>query len=385
MGDQSVGVQTASADTLRAVSDIWTRALGPKGRRPNANLLHIGVGPKRILRLVDEIETVFGVKLPFGAALKLGTVEALANAIKTGHWPEPSPLVLLKDGSDRHPPLYLIAGGIGIVLEMCNLATATKHPGKTWGLHPPGLDGDEFTLDSVQAMASHHVDRLCGTTDQPVNVIGFSFGGLVALEMGRVLFRRNRRIGLIGMIETPLAERRWPLATRARYLWARSKSRLRLLRLLHGERRADAIRNILRPLRNRILGTIFNRPAFASAYQSTLDIRLKAVLDPMIVTNEKYIPSPIEIPVVLFKAIPAAGEIIDLKDTWRPYIRKLDVVELEVVDLKGRHGDILRPPLVNGIAAEIDARLNGSDTSADQIVRATPVPVRTGDTETPRS
>jgi thioesterase domain-containing protein len=370
MGDQTVGVQTASADTLRAVSDIWTRALGPKGRGANANLIHIGVGTKRILRLLDEIETAFGVKLPIGAALKLGTVEALANAIKTGRWPGPSPLVLLKDGSDLHPPLYLIAGAWGIILETCNLASATDHPGKTWGLQPPGFDGDEATLDSIGAMASYYVGHLRGATDQPVNVIGFSFGGLVALEMGRVLHRQNRRIGLVGLIDTPLAERRWPFATRARYLWARSKARLHGLLNVHGERRADAIRNIVRPLRNRILGMIFNHPAFASAYQPTLDIRLKAVLDRIIVANEKYIPSPIEVPVVLFKARPATGDLVDAEDTWRPYIRTLEVVEVE-----GRHGNMIRPPLVNGLAAAIAARLNGSEstTPADQIVRAAPV------------
>ena len=369
MGDQTAGVQTASADPLRAVSDIWTRALGPKGRDPNANLLHIGVGTKRILRLLDEIETAFGVKLPIGAALKLGTVEALAKAIKTGRWPGPSPLLLLKDGSDSHPPLYLIAGAWGIILETCNLASATNHPGKIWGLQPPGFDGDEASLDSVQGIASHYVAHLSGATDHPVNVVGFSFGGVIALEMARVLRRQNRRIGLVGLIDTPLAERRWPFATRARYLWARSKARLRGLLNVHGERRKDAIRNIVRPLRNRILGMFFTRPSFASAYQPTLDIRLKAVLDNIIVANETYIPTLIEVPMVLFKARPVSGDVVDAEELWRPYIP-----ELEVVEVDGRHGNMIRPPLVNGLAAAIAARLTGSEPAspADRIVPAEP-------------
>ncbi|MDH6258158.1 thioesterase domain-containing protein [Bradyrhizobium sp. BR13661] len=365
MGDQAVGVQTVSAETLRTVSDIWTRALGPKGRGENASLLHIGVGTKRILRLLDEIESAFGVKLPIGVALKLGTVEALADAIKARRWPGPSPLVLLKDGSDDHPPLYLIAGAWGIILETCNLALAIDHPGKTWGLQPPGFDGDEASLDSIQALASHYVEHTSRMNDHPVNVIGFSFGGLIALEMGRLLHDQNRRTGLIGLIDTPLAERRWPFAKRARYLWARSTARLRGLINVHGERRADAIRNILRPLRNRILGAVFNRPVFASAYQPTLDVRLKAVLDRIIVANEKYIPTAIDVPIVLFKAKPDSSDLVDAEEIWRPYIRALDVIEVE-----GRHGNMIRPPLVKGLAAAVAGRLN---EPAERTVRSASV------------
>ncbi|MGO9361318.1 MAG: alpha/beta fold hydrolase [Xanthobacteraceae bacterium] len=370
MGDKTVCVHTVSADILRTVSDIWTRTLGPKGRGANANLIHIGVGTKRILRLLDEIEAAFGVTLPIGAALKLGTVEALANAIKIGGWPGPSPLVLLKDGSDAHPPLYLIAGAWGIILETCNLAAATDYPGKIWGLQPPGLDGDEPTFNTVRDMATHYVAHLSQTADKPLNIIGFSFGGLVALEMARFLQQQNRRLGLIGLIDTPIAERQWPLATRAYYLWERSKARLHFLLHVHGERRADAIRNILRPLRNRILGVFFNRPVFASAYQPDLDVRLKAILDRIIVANEKYAPRPVDFPVVLFKSRREAGDLVDVEDIWRPTIRQLQVVEVE-----GRHGNMIRPPLVNGLAAAIAVRLNGSESTAPAgpIIRAAPV------------
>lgn len=358
MGDQSIGVRMASADVLRTVSDIWLRALGPKGRASNTSLLHVGVGTKRILRLLDEIEACFGVRLPIGIALKLGTVEALTNAVQTRRWPEPSPLVLLKDGSDDHPPLYLVPAIWGIVLESCALAAAVDHPGKTWGLQPPGFDGDPPTFRTIQDLAAHYAKHINSGPDHPVNIIGFSVGGLIALETARNLRALNRRLGVVGLIDTLVAERHWPLGVRARFLWARSKARLHTLINVHGERRADALRNFLRPLRNRILGALFIRPVFASAYQPDLDIRLKTVVDRLLVANETYVPHPVDFPLVLYRASRGIENSIDVAEIWRPMTPKLEVVEVD-----GTHGNMMRPPLVSGLAAKISARLNGLDAN----------------------
>jgi thioesterase domain-containing protein len=74
--------------------------------------------------------------------------------------------------------------------------------------------------------------------------------------------------------------------------------------------------------------------------------------------------------VVLFKSRREAGDLVDVEDIWRPTIRQLQVVEVE-----GRHGNMIRPPLVNGLAAAIAVRLNGSESTAPAgpIIRAAPV------------
>jgi thioesterase domain-containing protein len=359
MGDQVDDLRTAapvsSPDILDVVSDIWVRALGRKGRVPRANLLRIGVGGKRIMQIVDEIEGSLGVKIPLGAALKLGTAEAIADAVKTGQWPAPSPLILMKDGRDGCP-LYLLAGGHGIVIEVCYLGSAISHPGKTVALQPPGFEGEVPTLDSVQDMATYYVDHLGGEAADPVNIVGFSFGGLVALEMARILHRRGRKLGVIGLIDTHLAERQWPLATRARYLWGRVVARLRAFHQVPPGRRVDAIRNSARPLLKvlkRLFSAVSSHPSLSHYYQPHIDIRIKAVKDLAIVAFEKYAPRPVDFPVVLFKSIRDARDIVDPENIWRPIIPQLEVVEVE-----GKHASMILPPLVHELAAEIASRLS---------------------------
>ena len=43
---------------------IWQRTMGPKGWGANADLCRIGVGVKRLFRMLDEIEHALGTKIP---------------------------------------------------------------------------------------------------------------------------------------------------------------------------------------------------------------------------------------------------------------------------------------------------------------------------------
>ncbi|HLH94780.1 MAG TPA: alpha/beta fold hydrolase [Xanthobacteraceae bacterium] len=352
--DVLLPAKAAEPDVLAIVSEIWARALGRKGRVPNANLVRIGVGGKRIMQIVDEIESALGVRIPLGVALKLGTAEAIAEAIKTRRWPARSPLLLMKDGGDDGR-LYLLAGGHGIIIEVCYLGSAVVHPGKTFGLQPPGFEGEVPKLASVQDLAAYYVDHLPGNPDEPINIVGFSFGGLVALEIARILDRRGRKLGLIGMIDTHLAERQWPAATRIRFLWGRVIGRLRAFGQVPPGRRVDAIRNSARPLLKvfkRLFSAVSSNPALSHYYQPYIDARIKAVKDLSIVAFEKYAPEPVAFPVVLFKSKRDARDIVDTEEIWRPIIPQLEVVEND-----GKHASMIMPPLVDQVAAEIASRL----------------------------
>jgi thioesterase domain-containing protein len=308
------------------------------------------------LQIVDEIESTFGAKIHLGAALKLGTPEALANAVRTGERPAPSPLILMKEGRGGCP-LYLMAGGHGIVIEVCYLGSAISHPGKTFALQPPGFEGEVATIDSVQDLAAYYVDHLRGRADEPINIVGFSFGGLIALEMARILHRQGRKLGIVGMIDSHLAERQWPTVTRARFLWGRVVGRLRALGHAPPGRRVDAIRNSARPLLKvlkRLFSAVSSHPSLSHYYQPDIDIRIKAVKDLAIVAFEKYAPLAVDFPVVLFKSKRDARDIVDTEDIWRPIIPRLEVVEID-----GKHASMILPPLVHGLAAEIASRLPG--------------------------
>lgn len=345
------GVDEPSPSVRDTVFAIWYRAMGPKGRHPNADLCQMGVGVRRLFRMLDEIEQTLGKKIPPGTALRLRTAEAIADAIATDRWPAPSPLLLLKDGDDR-PPLYMIAGGHRIVLEIIALSQATEHGGKTWGLQAPGLEGETPELETVEETAARFVEHLGGDLDEPVNIVGYSFGGEIAFEMARLLHARNRKLGLIGLIDTGIAERHWPLKMRLRYLAHGTLSRLRTVTQAPAGRRMEALRSLVRPFVNRIMGAFSYDPTFSESYEPELDPRIKVVKDLAIQAHERYAPKPVDFPVVLFKSTRVVSDLADRVKMWQPSIRKLEIVEVG-----GTHTTMVLPPHVHGLAAEISARL----------------------------
>jgi len=110
-----------------------------------------------------------------------------------------SPLVLLKDGEG--PPI-VIAHGMSGTVQVSELANhiRTRHP--VYGIQAKGVDGTEEPLDSLEDMASYYVEALedrfpCG----PYIVFGYSFGGLVALEMAQRLKDRGKEIPLLALLD----------------------------------------------------------------------------------------------------------------------------------------------------------------------------------------
>jgi thioesterase domain-containing protein len=351
------------ASVRETVFAIWHRAMGPKGRHPNADLCQMGVGVKRLFRMLDEIEQTLGKKIPPGTALRLRTAEAIADAVVTDRWPAPSPLLLLKDGDDR-PPLYMIAGGHRIVLEIIALSQATQHGGKTWGLQAQGLEGETPEMETVEEMAALFVEHLGGDPDEPVNIVGYSFGGEIAFEMARLLHARNRKLGLIGLIDTGIAERHWPLPMRLRYLANGTLSRVRTLTRAPAGGRVEAFRSLMRPFINRVMGAFSYDPTFSESYEPELDPRIKLVKDLAIQAHERYAPGPVDFPVVLFKSSRAHSDLADRVKMWRPSVRKLEIVEVG-----GSHTTMVLPPHVHGLGAEISARLVQSAPQCEAATR----------------
>jgi pimeloyl-ACP methyl ester carboxylesterase len=193
---------------------IWRETLGLKATKRSLNLLDMGIGARRLMKLLNAIEDATGAVIAPTAALQLGTFEAFANAVREGGRPSRTPLILLKSADGGHgPPLYLISGGGGFILEQVEMGQAIVHDGPIYGLQLPGLDGSEEALGSIEAMAAYYLDYInLAHPGGAYYVVGYSFGGLVALEIARLLQTSGAHIGLIGLLESNVHERRWPLA-----------------------------------------------------------------------------------------------------------------------------------------------------------------------------
>jgi len=114
--------------------------------------------------------------------------------------PRTSPFLKIKDGTD-FPPI-IIAHGLSGTVQVSELAhhIATQHP--IFGVQAKGVDGREEPLDRVEDMADFYLSALTDIQRQdPYILIGYSFGGLVALEMAKRLWKDGKHVALLVMLD----------------------------------------------------------------------------------------------------------------------------------------------------------------------------------------
>jgi len=114
----------------------------------------------------------------------------------------PGPVILPIRAAGRRPPLFLVHGVAGGMLD--GYARLARHLGPdqpVYAFRSRGLGGgEEFT--SLQAMAADYVRALAEFAPGPYRLGGFCFGGNVAFEMACQLHDAGERVTVTALINS---------------------------------------------------------------------------------------------------------------------------------------------------------------------------------------
>jgi acetoacetyl-CoA synthetase len=152
----------------------------------------------------------------------------VARLLEQPALPRFSPFVEVKPGSQT-PPILIVHGLAGTVpfFELAREMATDDHP--VYGIQAKGVDGMEQPLDRVENMATFYLRSLREIQPHgPYFLIGYSFGGLVALEMAQSLHEVGENVALLAFVDA------YP---ETRYLLAGQRLRLRAQRM--GSRISD--------------------------------------------------------------------------------------------------------------------------------------------------
>ncbi|MBB1250649.1 thioesterase domain-containing protein [Rhizobium sp. G21] len=158
----------------------------------------------------------------------------MAEAIDRGLAYSEEKLVSIRTG-ERDRPLFCYAGGANCFIEMRDAILALPFTGAVFGLtvaqrpfHPHALPTVEREVREA-VVAIRRVQPL-----GPYRLLGFSFGGVFALEVARALEAEGEKIDFLGMLDTPLSDHcitpsQW-LSLIARVVCRQAASRLSAVR-----------------------------------------------------------------------------------------------------------------------------------------------------------
>jgi thioesterase domain-containing protein len=255
-----------SAATIEALTQIWQRVLQRSPIGPEDNFYALGGTDEQADEAFAEIARVFNRPLPTATICYAPTISALAALLEQPTLPRFSPFVLLKAGS-KHPPI-VIGHGVGGRASFGGLAKHIRTENPVYGIQARGVEGLESPFECIEDMAEYYLDALRTLQPQgPYVLIGYSFGGLIALEMAQRLLQSGKRIALLAMVDTYPDPRYFPLGERVSLGAKKIKNHLsdlsrKPLRI--------AFANVLRAFRQRFPASEARKPPSAAAEGSRL-------------------------------------------------------------------------------------------------------------------
>jgi thioesterase domain-containing protein len=210
------------------VTQIWQRVLQRSSIGPDDNFFDLSGKEALADSIFTEIAQVCGRELPSATIYRAPTTGSLAALLEQPTLPRFSPFIQLKPGSEK-PPI-LITPGVGGRASFSQLAKhiRTGHP--IYGIQAKGVDGLEEPLGRIEDMAEFYLDALDEIQTQgPYLLIGYSFGGLVALEMAQRLFKAGKPVALLALVDTYSHPRYFPPGQRLPLIAKRTRSHISLM------------------------------------------------------------------------------------------------------------------------------------------------------------
>ncbi len=386
----SGGAQAPRSPLELRLVRIWEDLLAVRPIGIADDFFDLGGDSQLAVRLVAELRRQLGRDLPLAALFAGPTVERLAWHLDESAAPLSSssaaPLVLLQPHG-AGPPLFCVHPAGGNVRCYVDLAYHLGEDRRVFALEMPGpgpgsaglgsagisptgavgamgaaaaagtagAAGNGAPPESVEEMAARYVAAVRAAQPAgPHRLAGWSFGGLVALEMARQLRAAGGEVAWLWLFDT----------VRQRDGWAPDDEE-ELLACALGEdlgSEPDAMRahaatgtaELEAWLAERYRQAALVPPGFGAAQAHAYLARRRAHAH----AANRYRPRPYGGRITLFWARDRPGR--EPHDAWREW-EELAAGDLEVIEVPGRHETILRRPAVATVAGLLRQRLKRSD------------------------
>jgi acetoacetyl-CoA synthetase len=222
MADVSISSSPASAapgsnaPLIATLTAIWERQLQHSPIQPEDNFFDLGGDSSTAVEVFNEIAKTCGRELPPVTIYHAPTIASLGALLEQSLSPRLPSLVQLKPGTSGNP-VFIAHGLGGSAMEFFQLVKHIEGPNPIYGMQARGTDGVDEPLSRIEHMAQFHVDAIRELQPRgPYFLVGYSLGGLVALEMARLLQTRGETVALLALLESYPHRRYVPLEQRIR-------------------------------------------------------------------------------------------------------------------------------------------------------------------------
>ncbi len=190
-----------------AVAGAWRAVLHAAPSGPEADFFAEGGDSLAAVALVMEIERALDIEAPLTLVQEMPTFAGMCAALKS-EARDPL-LVTLKAGAGT--PVFIVHGVGGGVGDLFAMARAMDYAGPVIGVQARGLVGADKPHMAIAPMARDYLAAIRARQPEgPYLLCGYSFGGLAAFEIARLLESAGERVGFLGLFDATMSPVRWP-------------------------------------------------------------------------------------------------------------------------------------------------------------------------------
>ena len=336
---------TASPETPieLALAEIWHDLLGIEEVGKDDNFFDLGGDSLQASAMMARIEARFKRRFPVSALFQYETLCRLAGYIAAEDGTGPQGLLVSIQPLGDKPPVFFIPGLGGNPLSLRDLTANLGCERPLYALQEAGFGDPTGNIKTIEQAAEQYVGEVQAARPHgPYILVGYSFGGHLAIETARRLAVPGEAEPLVVLIDTypPVPLRR--ITTLEKHVWFH----LNNLRKLNGVWEvADYFRDLVQRI---LLRLIRLRPAWAIAEQ--LGAPDSSPVSDARIALTAYKPKPYPGRVVLFKASQFNGNFGgDPMDHWEKFISS----ELEIRIVPGDHTSLIKNPQAIEVARQL--------------------------------
>jgi acyl transferase domain-containing protein/thioesterase domain-containing protein/acyl carrier protein len=183
---------------------IWQDLLGIDKISPADDFYEVGGNSLAMLHLLAQIERKFNVKINLRLLQELRTVKAFAKKLMEimSNQAKETLVVNIRSAGNQLP-LFCLHPGDGTTFCYRPLEKLLKFECPIYALQDPSLEKGTFLFNSLEEMASYYVTIIQATKEHgPYILCGFSFGGMLAVEVARQLRNKGEEVKPLILLDT---------------------------------------------------------------------------------------------------------------------------------------------------------------------------------------
>ncbi|SHF40806.1 non-ribosomal peptide synthase domain TIGR01720/amino acid adenylation domain-containing protein [Seinonella peptonophila] len=192
----------AKTEVEKRLVEMWAEILEIDHVGIDDHFFALGGHSFHAMRLMAMIEEHLDISLPLSTLFEAPTIRELALHLEQKP-DKTSSLVCLQQGDKTIRPLFLIHPQGGGILSFAPLVSLLASELPVYGLQSIGYEGEEPPLATIEMMAERYCENIRTIQPKgPYRLLGWSFGGCLAVEMARYMESVGEEIEWVGLIDS---------------------------------------------------------------------------------------------------------------------------------------------------------------------------------------